>query len=82
MLRITLAVSRGQSQTTLRLLIVAGLLRCSLCSPCWAQDSADTFAGTAPNLEVLSAEQWRQVDAGVDHGLEFLARQQHADGSF
>src|SRR5687768_4873430 len=36
--------------------------------------------GTPAN--VLSREQWRQVDAAVKRALEWLAAQQQADGSF
>ncbi len=35
-----------------------------------------------PNLEVVSKEQWERIDHSVDLGLEFLARDQQADGSF
>ena len=35
-----------------------------------------------PVHDALSALEWRRVDASVDHGLEFLASQQEADGSF
>ncbi|MBL8851584.1 MAG: hypothetical protein JNG89_18010, partial [Planctomycetaceae bacterium] len=63
-------------------LLIAGIAICSSCPSCEAQDAADTFAGSAPNLDVLSPEQWRRIDAAVDRGLEFLARQQQDDGSF
>jgi hypothetical protein len=33
-------------------------------------------------LELLNAEEWRQLDFAVDHGLEFLSRTQRPDGSF
>jgi hypothetical protein len=34
------------------------------------------------NLEILSARQWERIDAAVDRGLEFVARNQEADGAF
>lgn len=36
----------------------------------------------ASPIDVLTPEQWRRVDAAVDRGLEYLAAQQRADGSF
>jgi len=36
----------------------------------------------SPDLELLNAEEWRQLDRAVDHGLEFLSNAQRADGSF
>ena len=35
-----------------------------------------------PARDVLSPEQWRRLDAAVDHGLEYLSTQQRPDGSF
>lgn len=32
--------------------------------------------------DTLSAQQWKQLDRTVDRGLEYLAKQQQADGSF
>ena len=37
---------------------------------------------SAPNANVLDAEQWKQVDTSVERGLEWLITQQEADGSF
>jgi len=36
----------------------------------------------SPDLELLNAEEWRQLDRAVDHGLEFLSGTQRRDGSF
>ena len=36
----------------------------------------------APNANVLSAKQWKQLDASVERGLTWLVKQQKADGSF
>jgi hypothetical protein len=36
----------------------------------------------APKLDILTVEQWKNVDDGVDRGLAWLASQQRADGSF
>lgn len=35
-----------------------------------------------PPAEVLSQEEWQQVDSGVERGLAWLAAQQQRDGSF
>ena len=55
------------------IVLVAG----TMTSECLAQtaDSADAE-------EVLSEDQWQQVDASVEKALEWLARQQQRDGSF
>jgi len=47
-----------------------------------AQERARTDSNNTPNLKVLSAGQWQQIDTAVDRGLEFIARNQQADGSF
>jgi hypothetical protein len=65
-----------------RSLIVCGLMWCRTCSPCAAQTNAPTFAGSEPDLQVLSPQQWQQIDAAVDRGLEFIAGRQQPDGSF
>ncbi len=47
-----------------------------------AQERSIADANNTPNLKVLSAGQWQQIDTAVDRGLEFIARHQQADGSF
>ncbi len=51
---------------------------------CVAQDSSDssTSSSTPALTEVLSEQQWRQVDQSVERGLAWLATQQQPDGSF
>ncbi|MCG8449122.1 MAG: terpene cyclase/mutase family protein [Pirellulales bacterium] len=44
---------------------------------CLAQQVTDATAS-----QVLSEDEWRQVDEAVDRGLDWLARQQLRDGSF
>src|SRR6478609_8952205 len=36
----------------------------------------------APRLDVLTVDQWKKIDDGVDRGIAWLALQQRADGSF
>jgi len=65
-----------------RFLVLSGTLLGAMASGAAAQDDTVTFAGDEPNLGVLSTQQWQAIDAVVDRGLEFLARQQQPDGSF
>ena len=37
---------------------------------------------SAPKASVLDDQQWKQLDASVERGLEWLISQQQADGSF
>ena len=43
---------------------------------------AESKAPGEVQRDVLTAEEWRVLDESVDRGLEFLATQQHPDGSF
>lgn len=45
-----------------------------------AQD--DSTPRAAPDASVLSDKQWEQLDQSVKRGLQWLAKQQNADGSF
>ena len=42
----------------------------------------ETKPRPAPNPRVLDQEQWKQVDDSIKRGLEWLSKQQNADGSF
>lgn len=42
----------------------------------------ETEPRTAPNPDLLTEEQWQQVDVAVTRGLQWLAKQQQDDGSF
>jgi hypothetical protein len=43
---------------------------------------AQSLERQAPRMDVLTEEQWKRVDDGVDRGLAWLAAQQQADGAF
>lgn len=66
-----------------RILIVACLIAASWLIAPAALHSAEPVAslpGASPS-EVLTPQQWQQVDATVDRGLAYLASQQRSDGS-
>jgi hypothetical protein len=65
-----------------RLMVVLWTLLFAMCTGAGAQDDTVVFAGAAPDLTVLSQQQWRAIDTSVDRALEFLARHQQPDGSF
>lgn len=50
----------------------------SLAAPAFAQ----TTDPEPPSTDILSEEQWTDVDESVERGLEWLAKQQQRDGSF
>ncbi len=49
---------------------------------CFTFDAGLAHAQQAPATDVLSETQWDRIDASVDRGLAWLAKQQQADGSF
>jgi hypothetical protein len=54
-------------------------------SPVWADQRATAVPrnqAAVPSKNILSANQWSQLDRTVDQGLVFLARQQQPNGSF
>ncbi len=66
-------------------LAVAGLLLPAASLPSWAEEPP-SGESSAPDgeasPEILSDQQWDQLDETVDNGLKFLATQQEKDGSF
>ena len=47
-----------------------------------AQDRVTVSTAEAPNLAVLSSQQWREIETAVRRGLVFIANSQQTDGSF
>lgn len=47
-----------------------------------AQDESNSSGDSGPNIDILTQSQWAEIDASVDRGLDFLARNQQRDGSF
>ncbi|MDZ4659553.1 MAG: prenyltransferase/squalene oxidase repeat-containing protein [Bythopirellula sp.] len=65
----------------IRLLLICGFLTA------WVGDSSaqqrdSRWARENVEADVLSADEWEEVDEAVDVGLDWLARQQQPDGSF
>ena len=80
-----LAISRMSVALTTATLVLAWV---SLCGAQPATEGRSSAAkpfseqATKNSKDVLTPQQWQQVDATVDRGLEFLAKQQQQDGSF
>ncbi len=67
---------------SLLLLVLLGSC-CALDSNLLAQDlDAQLQPDDSTLSDVLTTEQWSQIDGGIDRGLEWLSRQQRGDGSF
>ena len=65
------------SQSTTCCLCCIVLVAGTLTSECLAQTADNTDA-----VDVLSEDQWQQVDSSVEEALKWLASQQQRDGSF
>jgi hypothetical protein len=48
----------------------------------WGADSSSVTERPDIELELLTVEEWQQLDTTVDRGLKFLSGTQRADGSF
>ena len=53
-----------------------------LAQPALAQTALEKEPRRAPSTDVLTAEQWKQLDESVERALEWLVTKQKSDGSF
>ncbi len=65
----------------MRLVVFSSWLLCLLALRADGQDAAERAADDAPD-DVLTSEEWEQVDSAVERALVWLASQQQADGAF
>jgi hypothetical protein len=65
----------------MRLVVFSSWLLCLLALRADGQEAAERAADDAPD-DVLTSEEWEQVDSAVERALVWLASQQQVDGSF